>query len=100
MPLYDYGCEDCGPFRSWQSMDRATSPAACTECGKASPRLVSAPNLGRMDGGMRGALQRCDKTSDSPSVIRRNDLRKLGRPLHDHHAHGGRSPSRRWMIGH
>ena len=96
MPLYDYECERCGPFRSWQSIDQATSPAACIECGKASLRLVSAPNLNRMDEGSRRARQRCEKTADSPSVVRRN----LGRPQHNHPAHGRHSPSRRGSIGH
>ncbi len=96
MPLYDYECERCGPFRSWQSIDQATSPAACSECGKASLRSVSAPNLSRMEEGARRARQRCDKTADSPAVVRRN----LGRCQHDRPAHGRPSPSRRWMIGH
>ncbi|RDD60317.1 FmdB family zinc ribbon protein [Ferruginivarius sediminum] len=101
MPLYDYGCKDCGPFRTWQSMDEAASPAQCPECGQTSARLVCAPNVNRMDGGMRNALNRCERSADSPSVVRSENLGELGRPMHDHHhAHHDHSPNKRWMIGH
>ncbi len=100
MPLYDYECQDCGPFRTWQSMDEAASPTPCTDCGRLSPRLISAPNINRMDAGVRKALQRCDNSADAPSVVRQQDLSTFGRTKHARHSHRSHAPSRRWMIGH
>ena len=35
MPLYDYACDDCGPFRAWQRMSECTAASECPEMRRA-----------------------------------------------------------------
>jgi putative FmdB family regulatory protein len=42
MPIYDYGCEDCGEYFSEQKkMAQSEEKAACEGCGAPAPRIVS-----------------------------------------------------------
>lgn len=45
MPLYDYECETCGPFRDWQPMARSNQAVACPSCKAPSQRLLAVPFL-------------------------------------------------------
>jgi putative FmdB family regulatory protein len=107
MPLYDYECRRCGPFREWRSMSDYEKPAKCPDCRKAARRSMATPVLGTMDGSIRKAHAHNEKSAHEPRVERR---RTGG---HDHaHDHGhsrfkkmdgpghyarARSP---WMVGH
>ena len=33
MPIYQYECEDCGPFTAMRRMAQFRDPCACPECG-------------------------------------------------------------------
>jgi putative FmdB family regulatory protein len=47
MPLYEYVCEDCGPFAAMRPLAAFADPCACPDCGAASPRnLLASPALG------------------------------------------------------
>jgi putative FmdB family regulatory protein len=47
MPLYEYICEDCGPFAAMRPMAAFAEPCACPDCGAAAPRnLLASPALG------------------------------------------------------
>ncbi len=91
MPLYDYDCHECGPFTGWGSMSRSSEPMACPNCGKAAPRILTAPFIADMDPNNRTAHQRNEKSAHEPRVV-------SGKPP----GHGGaqRSARRPWMIGH
>ncbi len=93
MPLYDYECDACGPFTGWASMSRSSEPMACSNCGKAAPRILTAPFIADMDPNNRTAHQRNEKSAHEPRVV-------SGKP--PGHAHGGahQSARRPWMIGH
>lgn len=101
MPLYDYSCKQCGPFREWETMSNASQPAACPTCGGASKRLVCAPFLADMHPHNRIAHQRNEKSASEPRVESRPSHGEPGGHPHAHahgrHRHG---PSRPWMIGH
>jgi putative FmdB family regulatory protein len=57
MPTYDYTCSACGGFDALRSLSNRNEPAACPDCGAASPRVfVSAPRLALMDSGARSAM--------------------------------------------
>jgi putative FmdB family regulatory protein len=83
MPLYDYDCGRCGPFREWRSMGDFAKPAECPSCGRASPRAIATPTLG-MDAGRRQAHALNEKSAHEPHVVRRRRGDPI--PLHDAHA--------------
>jgi putative FmdB family regulatory protein len=99
MPLYDYACPDCGPFSAWSAMARAGEPCACPDCGRDGPRQLAAPHLATLNGSLRKALDRAERSTAEPRVVQRKHLagcgcslcstRKAPRPL-----------SSRWAIGH
>lgn len=97
MPLYDFTCPQCGPFRAWAQMADAGDDVLCPACRGAAARAVSAPHIGAMTSQLRRAIGRSERSADAPSVVKRQHLAgcgcKLCRP-------GPASPSRRWMIGH
>lgn len=83
MPLYDYECARCGPFRDWRSMRDFAKPADCPDCGKAAARALATPTLG-MDAGQRKAHAINEKSAHEPRVVRRR--RGDAIPQHDAHA--------------
>jgi putative FmdB family regulatory protein len=113
MPTYDYDCPSCGGFDAFRSLSERNEPAACPDCGTASPRvMVSAPRLALMDGGVRTAIGVNERASHEPK--RSGDYARLKHPAGCGCCSGGRSkatvtsasgakafPSKRpWMISH
>lgn len=98
MPLYNYVCSTCGPFDAWSSMAQADSPCACPDCNRASTRDVAAPHLSLMNGTLRKALSRSERSTSEPKRVKRAHLANCGCKM----CGGSKksSPMRRWMIGH
>lgn len=107
MPLYDYDCRRCGPFREWRSMRDYEKPMKCPGCRKPARRSVATPLLATMDAGQRNAHGINEKSGHEPRVERR----RIGG--HDNaHGHansryskmdgpGHYAPARRpWAVGH
>ncbi len=99
MPIYEYICQDCGPFTEMEKMARASEPMPCPSCERSAPRGISAPFLANMDPHNRVAHQRNEKSAHEPRV---GDVKKHDHSHHGHshgkaHVHKG---SRPWMIGH
>jgi putative FmdB family regulatory protein len=46
MPIYDYRCAGCGPFREMRPMLASHLPQTCPACGEPAERSISAPFLG------------------------------------------------------
>ena len=104
MPLYEYVCDDCGPFTEIERMVRASEPKACPSCEQLSRRGISAPFLANMDPNNRVAHQRNEKSAHEPKV---GNVNKHDHSHHGHkhgHGHGKHrhvhKGSRPWMIGH
>ncbi|MEK0084428.1 FmdB family zinc ribbon protein [Benzoatithermus flavus] len=99
MPLYDYECADHGPFRAWARMAEALKACPCPLCGEPARRQISAPNLNVMNGTLRKALARAERSSDEPRVAPRKHLANCGCSLC---AHKKAPPPahHRWAIGH
>ncbi len=91
MPLYDYGCDACGPFTEWRSMSRSSDPVPCTTCGNAARRIFTAPFIADMDPSNRIAHQRNEKSAHEPKVV-------SGKP--SGHAPARLRARRPWAIGH
>ena len=117
MPVYQYGCPDCGLFELVRPMETRNDPLACPACRGALSRVIaSAPRLGSSDRGRIDAHARNERARDDPARASRQDP---GRPGASHPpgcgccgktssattrvaADGAKSfPTRRpWMIAH
>lgn len=67
MPTYDYDCPNCGGFDALRPIADRDQPSACPDCGKASPRvLTAAPRLALLGGDLRQALDRNERARHEP----------------------------------
>ncbi|WP_420566760.1 FmdB family zinc ribbon protein [Thalassovita sp.] len=67
MPVYEYWCDDCGPFESLVPMSKFSEPCACPVCALPAPRvMMTAPKLSVMDSGRRHAHETNERSADSP----------------------------------
>ena len=108
MPLYDYNCVHCGPFRSWGSLATATAPQACPDCGQKAERSISRPHIRSGQAVTRyKAEAHNERSANEPKVVQH--VGKFGhhgdRDGHRRHAHEharNQVPRARrpWMIGH
>ncbi len=96
MPLYEYECEDHGVFEAAGSIAAFDAAGACPTCAGPSPRIVSAPNLGRLERSQVRAMDRNEKSRHEPQVVR-TEPRKAGGAPAPLRAAGGGYP---WAIGH
>jgi putative FmdB family regulatory protein len=104
MPLYDYACDGCGPFRDWRPMSEAASEADCPACGRPSMRTVSSPFLACVSRNTRIAHERNERSAEEPKVMRREEMMAAhGQIRPRSHAHGhdhGRNMYRSSVLGH
>lgn len=111
MPLYDYACGTCGPFREWRSMSEWQADVPCPTCTSPAPRLAAAPMLGVLSSNNRIAHEHNERSAHEPKVMRREDL--PGDRRHHGHEHSvsplikqqfgnvrKSPPDRPWMVGH
>jgi putative FmdB family regulatory protein len=94
MPVYDFVCEDCGPFEQQRSFAEAGNPMKCPSCGREARRVYSMPNTKRMSNALSGAMNRAEKSAHEPEVAHR-PVEGKGSGKKHHHNH-----ERPWMIGH
>lgn len=105
MPLYDYACEACGPFRDWRPMSRSEEDAPCPACGAASRRTVAMPFLPCVSRNDRIAHERNERSADAPRVVRGEEWRAMNgaigraRPARRRTEHG-RNMYRPSILGH
>ena len=66
MPVYEYMCDDCGPFEEMVPMARFADPRDCPDCGAASPRLLTIPRLAAVSSDTRRAHETNERAADSP----------------------------------
>ncbi len=110
MPLYDYECGSCGPFREWRSMTEWEASVPCPGCSLPAPRLAAAPMLAVLSSNNRVAHERNERSAHEPKVVQRKDLPR-GHSHHDHRHVGPlikqqfgdvqkSPPGRPWMVGH
>lgn len=94
MPAYDFVCDECGPFEERRSFAEAGEPMTCPSCGREARRVYSAPHTRRMPAALSGAMDRAEKSTHEPEVVRRTpEGTGLGRA----HQHGHGRP---WTVGH
>ncbi len=67
MPLYEYDCQDCGPFTELRPMAASASPCPCPDCGAVAPRaFLTAPMLACVAGDRRTAIETNEKAANRP----------------------------------
>lgn len=83
MPTYDYACQDCGGFDAFRLMSQRNEPAACPECGMASPRVfVSAPHLACVSSSTRNAMETNERAQYAPTSSRNLEAGTYSRLKH------------------
>ncbi|MCA1296790.1 FmdB family zinc ribbon protein [Stappia indica] len=100
MPLYNYICEECGPFDSWETMSNAANACACPACSEPSARDVAAPRLNLMNTTLRRAMSRSEKSGSEPKVVKRSHLAGCGCALCKVGPQKPTPTRHKWMIGH
>lgn len=71
MPIYEYQCVECGNFTGWAPMSQAMSPVPCPVCADPGERVLSAPNLARVNADVRKAMSRNERAAHEPKAVRR-----------------------------
>jgi len=70
MPLYEYWCDDHGPFEAVRPMAEYDQPTACPCCGRLSSRaLLTAPHLGGRNRTALRAHETNERAADSPKRL-------------------------------
>ena len=70
MPVYDYLCNDCGPFTDMRPMAECDEPKDCPQCSGESPRaILTAPNFFCMPSDKRKAHATNERSSNAPKTV-------------------------------
>ena len=69
MAIYSYRCPGCGPFELMRPMFASDAAADCPSCGGRARRLFGAPALRVLSPGVRTALEKDERSADSPEVV-------------------------------
>ncbi len=78
MPIYDYDCESCGPFREMRPMSQSAEPCPCPVCATPAPRaFLTMPALFTMDSGRRSAIATNERSSNEPISSKSDRAQRL-----------------------
>jgi putative FmdB family regulatory protein len=70
MPVYDYVCNDCGPFTDMRPMAECDAPGDCPKCASSSPRaILRAPNFFCMSSDKRKAHATNERSANAPKTV-------------------------------
>jgi len=67
--VYEYRCEQDGPFDAILPLGSAPAAMACPECAGASPRVFTAPAVKTMNRELFRALDHEEKTKTDPDLV-------------------------------
>jgi putative FmdB family regulatory protein len=101
MILYEYICDEDGPFELFRPISQASEPAPCPVCGKLCPRSYTVPRISQIDPGKMSAIEKNLKSQFEPSRYSvHGDPRSHGvpsshRPKMKRKAYGG---PRSWVM--
>ena len=108
MPVYEYHCEECGPFTKLRCLDQSSGPADCPDCSESSPKVFSAVNLRSMRAENRTAWERNERSAHAPHVCGAGCSHGHAKPKSRATTPGDKpamqsstkANSRPWMLGH
>lgn len=70
MPVYDYMCENCGPFTQMHPMSACDEAQPCPQCKAFSPRaFLTAPNIAAMSSSRRAAHAGNERSAHAPMSV-------------------------------
>ncbi|HEX9213927.1 MAG TPA: zinc ribbon domain-containing protein [Bradyrhizobium sp.] len=70
MPVYEYLCDDCGPFKDLRPMAECDEPQVCPHCETMAPRVIlTAPNFFCMPSETRKAHAVNERSSHAPQTL-------------------------------
>ena len=70
MPVYEYLCDDCGPFTDMRPMAECDAPQDCPRCESESPRVIlTAPNFFCMPSDKRKAHATNERSANAPKTV-------------------------------
>ncbi|CAA9435963.1 MAG: hypothetical protein AVDCRST_MAG78-2035 [uncultured Rubrobacteraceae bacterium] len=88
MPIYEFLCEDCGPFEQRRSFAEVGGPMRCPSCGEEARRVYSMPATKNVPAALSSAMHRAEKSAHEPEVARQPVGGEKYRPSHGgHHGH-------------
>jgi len=70
MPVYEYLCDDCGPFTDMRPMSECDDPQICPKCEGSSPRVIlTAPNYFCMSVDKRKSFATNERSQHAPQTV-------------------------------
>lgn len=70
MPVYEYLCNDCGPFTDMRPMSECDDPQDCPRCESESPRVIlTAPAFFCMPSDKRKAHATNERSAHAPKTL-------------------------------
>ena len=100
MPLYDYQCRVCGPFRDFRPLSEWDKDTKCPNCGSPSKRSIASPRLQCVSRNVRVAHERNERSAEEPRVMRREELDAAYGHISPRSRQHGRNMYRRSVLGH
>jgi putative FmdB family regulatory protein len=79
MPVYDYGCQACGPFSLTRPMIEYAMPQQCPDCGAAAPRvMLTVPSIAGMSPSRRAAHAVNERSANEPRLTSASGAHRPG----------------------
>jgi len=100
MPLYDYQCRVCGPFKEFRPLSEWDKDTKCPNCGSRSKRSIAMPRLQCVSRNVRVAHERNERSVEEPRVMRRDELDAAYGHIATRSQQRGRNMYRRSVLGH
>jgi putative FmdB family regulatory protein len=70
MPVYEYQCNDCGPFTQLRPMAEYELPSDCPDCGAQAPRvMLTAPHCSTMSTQTRIIHATNERSANAPHTL-------------------------------
>jgi putative FmdB family regulatory protein len=70
MPVYEYLCDDCGPFTNIRPMAECDEPDDCPQCLAVAPRVIlTAPAFFCMPSDKRKAHATNERSANAPKTV-------------------------------
>lgn len=102
MPMYEYQCDECGPFTEILSLQNYTPRCLCPNCGEQAKRVISAPNFPTLPRATRIAHERNERAAHEPKHARKETTKRGHQCTAScNHKKGlQKGNNRPWMLGH
>jgi putative FmdB family regulatory protein len=94
MPVYEFVCEDCGPFEEQRTFAESGDPASCPECETEARRVYSMPSFTSLSKAQKELRRREERSGEPKLGVKPRPEGPPEKPKLQ------RSHGRPWEIGH